>query len=168
MQGSRPDIRVPMREIDLEDTPASFGAEKNPPIPVYDTSGPFTDPDVTIDLLKGMPDVRTAWIEERGDTEQLDGPTSEYGAARQSDPELAHLRFEHIRAPRRALPGRNVTQMHYARAGIVTPEMEFVAIRENLGREAAFRRTYRKSERRGRSVRSRQTGCALPPIRRIP
>ena len=131
VEGSRPDIRVPMREISQEATAASFGAEENPPIPVYDTSGPFTDPDQKIDLMQGMPDLRSGWIEERQDTEQLDGPTSDYGRDRQSDSALAHLRFEHIHAPRRAKTGRNVTQMHYARQGIITPEMEFVAIREN-------------------------------------
>ncbi|MEW8315391.1 MAG: phosphomethylpyrimidine synthase ThiC [Candidatus Thiodiazotropha endolucinida] len=131
VDGSRPDIRVPMREINQEATAASFGAEENPPIPVYDTSGPFTDPAQKIDLLKGMPDLRSGWIQERGDSEQLDGPSSEYGRVRQNDPALAHLRFEHIHAPRRAKPGKNVTQMHYARQGIITPEMEFVAIREN-------------------------------------
>ncbi len=129
--GSRPDIRVGMREIEQDDTPTSNGVEKNPPITVYDTSGPFTDPEIEIDLLKGIPDVRSRWIEERGDTELLDGPSSDFGRARQNDPELAALRFEHIRKPRRALPGRNVTQMHYARQGIITPEMEYIAIREN-------------------------------------
>ncbi len=129
--GSRPDIRVGMREIEQDDTPTSSGVEKNPPITVYDTSGPFTDPEIEIDLLKGIPDVRSRWIEERGDTELLDGPSSDFGRARQNDPELAALRFEHIRKPRRALPGRNVTQMHYARQGIITPEMEYIAIREN-------------------------------------
>ena len=137
VQGSRPDIRVPMREIQLHDTPASFGAEKNPPVPVYDTSGPYTDPDVNIDLLQGLGDVRSAWIDERADTEWLDGPSSDYGRARQSDPALAHLRFEHLRKPRRARKdkhgaGGNVTQMHYARKGIITPEMEYIAIRESL------------------------------------
>ena len=131
VEGSRPDIRVPMREISQEPTAASFGEEENPPIPVYDTSGPFTDPAQQIDLLRGMPDLRSAWIEERGDTELLGGPSSEYGRDRQNDPQLAHLRFEHIRAPRRAKSGCNVTQMHYARQGMITPEMEFVAIREN-------------------------------------
>jgi len=130
--GSRPDIRVPMRQVSQADTPASFGSEKNPPVTIYDTSGPYTDPAVEIDLLAGLPEVRTAWIEERADSEQLDGPTSEFGRARQASPELAQLRFEHIRKPRRALAGRNVTQMHYARRGIITPEMEYVAIRENL------------------------------------
>ncbi len=132
VQGSRDDIRVPMREIYLDDTNASFGAEPNPPIPVYDCSGPYTDPDVEIDLLKGMPDVRTAWIEERDNTDLLAGPSSEYGQQRQSDPELAHLRFEHIRAPRRARGDNNVTQMHFAKKGLITPEMEYVAIRESM------------------------------------
>ena len=131
VQGSRPDVRVPMREIAQAATSASFGEEENPPITVYDTSGPFTDPEKQIDLLKGMPDVRTPWIEDRADTESLAGPTSEYGTERQNDPKLAHLRFEHIRAPRRAIAGKNVSQMHYARQGIITPEMEYVAIREN-------------------------------------
>ena len=132
VQGSRPDIRVPMREIQQADTAESIGYEVNPPIPVYDTSGPFTDPDVEIDLLKGMPDVRSGWIAERDDTEQLGGPTSDYGQQRLNDAELAHLRFEHLRKPLRAKAGRNVTQMHYARQGIITPEMEYVAIRENI------------------------------------
>jgi phosphomethylpyrimidine synthase len=130
--GSRPDIRVPMRQVSQADTPASFGSEQNPPVTIYDTSGPYTDPAVEIDLLAGLPEVRTAWIQERADSEQLDGPTSEFGRARQASPELAKLRFEHIRKPRRALAGCNVTQMHYARRGIITPEMEYVAIRENL------------------------------------
>ncbi len=132
VQGSRPDIQVPMREIHLADTAASFGAEPNPPIPVYDTSGPYTDPDVDIDLLKGMPDVRSAWIEEREDTEWLDGPTSDYGQQRQSDPKLASMRFEHLHKPRRAKAGHNVSQMHYAKKGIITPEMEYIAIRESM------------------------------------
>jgi len=132
VQGSRPDIRVPMRQVQQADTPASFGVEKNPPITVYDTSGPYSDPDATIDLMRGLPDVRAGWIKERNDTEQLDGPSSEFGHQRQADPELAQLRFEHIRHPRRAVSGRNVSQMHYARQGIITPEMEFAAIRENL------------------------------------
>ncbi|MDH3343546.1 MAG: phosphomethylpyrimidine synthase ThiC, partial [Gammaproteobacteria bacterium] len=119
VQGSRDDIRVPMREIHLEDTNSSFGAEPNPPIPVYDCSGPYTDPAVEIDLLKGLDNVRSAWIDERDDTELLDGPTSDYGQQRQSDPKLANLRFEHIAAPRRAKAGKNVTQMHYARQGII-------------------------------------------------
>jgi phosphomethylpyrimidine synthase len=130
--GSRPDLRVPMRVVEQADTPASFGAEANPPLTLYDTSGPYTDPDVHIDLMKGLPDVRTRWIDERGDTEQLEGPSSAYGRERQADERLARLRFEHIRMPRRARAGTNVTQMHYARRGLITPEMEYVAIRENL------------------------------------
>ena len=106
--------------------------QQNPAITVYDTSGPYSDPDAAIDLLAGLADVRAGWIADRKDTEQLDGPGSAFGRERQSNPALAHLRFEHIRKPRRARPGRNVTQMHYARQGIITPEMEFVAIRENL------------------------------------
>jgi phosphomethylpyrimidine synthase len=131
IQGARPDIRVPMREVSQAPTQASMGAEDNPPITIYDTSGPYTDPDARIDLMKGLPDLREAWIEARGDTERLDGPSSEFGRARASDPDLVALRFEHIRAPRRARAGLNVTQMHYARRGVITPEMEFVAIREN-------------------------------------
>ncbi len=131
IEGSRPDIRVPMREIEQSPTLINDGNEENPPIVVYDTSGPFSDPAVEVDLLKGMPDVRSTWIEEREDTELLEGPSSDYGTQRQGDPELAHLRFEHIHRPRRAAKGKNVTQMHYARQGIITPEMEYVAIREN-------------------------------------
>lgn len=131
VEGSRDDIRVPMREISQDDTHTSAEAEQNPPIYVYDTSGPYTDPESKIDLLKGLPALREKWIEERGDSELLAGPTSEFGARRQNDPALAELRFEHIRQPRRAKSGMNVTQMHYARQGIVTPEMEFIAIREN-------------------------------------
>ena len=134
--GSRNDIRVPMREISQSDTPASFGAENNPPVVVYDTSGPYTDPDARIDIRNGLTALRAAWIEERGDTEVLDGPTSGYGRERLADPSLAHLRFNLHRLPRRARPGANVTQMHYARRGIVTPEMEFIAVRENQRLEA--------------------------------
>ncbi len=131
IQGSRPDIRVPMRKISLSDTPASFGAEKNGPVFVYDTSGVYTDPDVNVDLQKGLAAIRSTWIEERQDTELLSGPSSKYGQERLTDKSTAHLRFEHIRPPLRAKPGENVTQVHYARQGIITPEMEFIAIREN-------------------------------------
>jgi len=131
VQGSRPDIRVPMREVTQAPTHTSGEAEENPPIYIYDTSGPYTDPAVKIDLMQGMPDVRSAWIEERGDSELLAAATSDYGRARQGDPALAHLRFEHLRQPRRAKAGANVSQMHYARKGLITPEMEYVAIRES-------------------------------------
>jgi len=135
IEGSRPDIRVPMREITLSPTHTKAGIEENAPILIYDTSGPYTDPDVTIDLEKGLAPIRDAWIEERGDTEMLDGLSSVYGQQRRDDASLDSHRFEHVRKPRRALDGKNVSQMHYARAGIITPEMEFVAIRENQRRE---------------------------------
>ncbi|MBI2227272.1 MAG: phosphomethylpyrimidine synthase ThiC, partial [Betaproteobacteria bacterium] len=129
--GSQPGVRVPMREVTQSDTPASFGAEKNPPLPVYDTSGPYTDPAVKIDIRSGLAPLRAGWIAGRGDTEELPGPTSGYGHERLVDPRLAEFRFNLKRPPCRAKPGMNVTQMHYARRGIVTPEMEFIAIREN-------------------------------------
>jgi phosphomethylpyrimidine synthase len=135
IQGSRPDIQVPFREISLSDTPSQFGAEKNPPVVVYDTSGPYTDPNVSIDIRNGLPALRAKWIEERNDTEQLDGPSSEFGHQRKTDPELAEMRFNLLRLPRRAKAGMNVSQMHYARKGIITPEMEYIAIRENQRRE---------------------------------
>lgn len=130
--GSRPDIRVPFRAIEQSDTSTSFGGEKNPDITVYDTSGPYTDPDAHIDIRKGLPELRKAWLDERNDTESLSGPSSDYGRERLTDPELTAMRFDLQRPPRRAKAGKNVTQMHYARQGIITPEMEFVAIRENL------------------------------------
>ena len=137
VQGSRPDLRVPLREIRQADTPASFGAEPNPPIYVYDTSGPYTDPEAQVDIRRGLPPLRRAWIEERGDTEELPGPTSAHAQARLRDPATAGLRFPGLaRTPRRAKPGANVTQLHYARRGLVTPEMEFIAIRENQNRRA--------------------------------
>jgi phosphomethylpyrimidine synthase len=135
VQGSRPDLRVPMREISQAETPASMGAEINPPIYVYDCSGPYTDPAVKIDIRSGLAAMREGWIAERGDTETLGKLTSEYGQQRLNDPGLAEMRFDLKRAPRRAAPGRNVSQMHYARAGIITPEMEYIAIRENQRRE---------------------------------
>jgi phosphomethylpyrimidine synthase len=132
LQGSRADIRVPMREITVTGTRLQNGIEKNPAIRVYDTTGPYTDPDIKIDLEKGLPQARATWINERNDTEILSKVSSPFMQQRQHDPALAHLRFEHVRLPRRAKPGCNVTQMHYARKGIITPEMEYIAIRENL------------------------------------
>ncbi|MDH1557665.1 phosphomethylpyrimidine synthase ThiC [Pseudomonas chengduensis] len=132
VQGSRPDIRVPMREISLDVTPTDFGGEINAPVTVYDTSGPYTDPNVSIDVRKGLADVRSAWIEDRGDTEKLPGLSSEFGQRRLNDAELTKMRFAHVRNPRRAKAGHNVSQMHYAKKGIITPEMEYVAIRENM------------------------------------
>lgn len=133
--GSRPDLKVPFREISLSDTPSSFGAEKNPPVMVYDTSGPYTDPDYQIDIRNGLPSLRSQWIDERNDTEFLDGPTSVFGHERKTNPELTKMRFNLLRQPRRAKTGKNVSQMHYAKQGIVTPEMEYIAIRENQRRE---------------------------------
>ena len=130
IEGSTPDIRVPMREISLTDTPTGLGGEKNPPVLVYDTSGAYSDPDVAIDLSKGLPDLRSQWIEARGDTEKLSGLSSEFGQQRAKDIKTADLRFAHIQNPRRAKVGNNVSQMHYARKGIITPEMEYIAIRE--------------------------------------
>lgn len=132
VQGTRPDIRVPMREISLDVTPTDFGGEINAPVTVYDTSGPYTDPNVSIDVRKGLADVRSAWIEDRGDTEKLPGLSSEFGQRRLNDAELSAMRFAHVRNPRRAKAGHNVSQMHYAKQGIITPEMEYVAIRENM------------------------------------
>ncbi|MHB8919753.1 MAG: phosphomethylpyrimidine synthase ThiC [Halothiobacillus sp.] len=129
--GSRADIRVPMREVSLSPTRTDRGVEINPPITIYDTSGPYTDPTTPIDLLKGLSALRAGWIAERDDTQALTGPSSEFGLARLHDPKTVGLRFSHIRTPLKAKPGQNVSQMHYARQGIVTPEMEFVAIREN-------------------------------------
>ena len=130
VEGSRADIQVPMREITLTDTIGEL-AEKNDPVHVYDTSGVYTDPKVKIDLRKGLEDVRANWIEHRSDTEVLDGLSSNFSNQRLDDSELDSLRFEHLRSPRRAKAGKNVTQMHYARQGIITPEMEYIAIREN-------------------------------------
>ncbi|WP_372739494.1 phosphomethylpyrimidine synthase ThiC [Neptunomonas sp.] len=132
IEGSRPDIRVPMREISLDDTPTGLGGEKNDPLYVYDTSGPYTDPEATIDIRKGLVALRAGWISERNDTEQLTALSSEYGRAREVDLRLDELRFELTRKPSRAKAGMNVTQLHYARKGIITPEMEFIAIRENM------------------------------------
>ncbi len=132
IQGSRDDIRVPLRLIEQDPTITATGEEPNPPIPVYDTSGPYGDSAQGIDLKEGLPNIRERWIEERGDTEKLPGLSSQFGNERLADPKTAHLRFNVITQPRRAKNGKNVTQMHYARQGIITPEMEFVALREQL------------------------------------
>ncbi len=157
VQGSRPDIRVPMREISLDVTPTAFGGEINAPVTVYDTSGPYTDPNVTIDVRKGLADVRSAWIEERGDTEKLSGLSSEFGQRRLDDAELTAMRFAHVRNPRRAKAGRNVTQMHYAKQGIITPEMEYVAIRENMKLAEAREAGLLKEQHAGQSF-----GASIP------
>ena len=131
LQGSRADIQVPMRAIELTDTPTGLGGEHNPDILVYDTSGVYTDPKISIDLNQGLPNVREAWIAERQDTEQLAHLSSHFGLERLQDIRTADIRFAHIQKPRRAKTGKNVTQMHYARQGMITPEMEYIAIREN-------------------------------------
>ncbi|MEG0043313.1 MAG: phosphomethylpyrimidine synthase ThiC, partial [Massilia sp.] len=135
IEGSRPDIRVPMRAISQSATSDSFGGEPNPPLFVYDTSGPYTEPATAIDIRSGLAPMRQPWIDGRGDTEQLAGPSSQFGQQRLNDPALSALRFNLQRAPRRARSGANVTQMHYARQGIITPEMEFIALRENMQRK---------------------------------
>ncbi|WP_205342943.1 phosphomethylpyrimidine synthase ThiC [Denitrificimonas caeni] len=137
VEGSRPDILVPMREISLTPTETDEGIEENAPVFVYDTSGPYSDPCVKIDVRKGLTDVRSSWIVERDDTEILSGLSSSFSQERLDDPELSKMRFVSIRNPRRAKAGKNVTQMHYARQGIITPEMEYVAIRESLKLEKA-------------------------------
>jgi len=145
VEGSRPDLRVPMREVAQTPTPTARGPVANPSITLYDTSGPYTDPAATIDLTAGLAPLRAAWIAERADTEPLTGPSSAFGAERLGDGALDAVRFPRLLPPRRAIQkgssGANVTQMHYARRGIITPEMEFVAIRE-AARLDELRETY--------------------------
>ncbi|WP_428944401.1 phosphomethylpyrimidine synthase ThiC [Pantoea sp. FN060301] len=140
LSGSREDIRVPMREIQLSPTQTGGSKEKplfeaNEPVPVYDTAGPYGDPEAKIDVHRGLARLRQAWISERGDTQPIEQLSSVYTQQRLADEGLDHLRFEHLPRPRKALAGRCVTQLHYARLGIITPEMEFIALRENMGRE---------------------------------
>ena len=137
LKGSRADIQVPFREIKLTATPVqdsdgSTRLEPNAAVRVYDTSGPYTDPKAEIDIRKGLAPLRESWIVDRGDTELLSGDTSEYTRKRAADLSLEQLRFDLKRKPRRAVAGKNVSQMHYARQGIITPEMEYIAIRENM------------------------------------
>ena len=170
VEGSRADIRVPMREISQADTPTGFGGEKNPPIYVYDCSGPYTDPNAKIDIRSGLPALRSRWIEERGDTEVLADLSSEFGRQRAADPALDELRFPGLhRKPRRAKAGANVSQMHYARQGIITPEMEYVAIRENLNRQhylENLRKTGPMGEKMvkllGRQHKGQDFGASIP------
>ena len=134
-----PNIRVAMRKVEQVPSVSFEGEEKiatpNPEIYVYDTSGPFSDAEMNIDLKKGLPRMREEWIVSRGDVEQLPEITSEYGQMRRDDKSLDHLRFEHIALPERAKKGETITQMAYAKRGIITPEMEYVAIRENINCE---------------------------------
>lgn len=156
--GSRPDLRVPMREITLTETVRDNSREPNPPVTVYDTTGPFTDPKITIDVHRGLPAVRQAWIEERADTEVLSAVSSNYGQVRSIDPKLRGIRFPHTQPPRRAKTGCNITQMHYARRGIITPEMEFIAIRENQRLETV-REAHLLQQHRGQAF-----GAAIPKM----
>ena len=141
-----PEIKVGMRKVLLTPTvtveDGKRTVKENAPIYVYDTSGPYSDPNVKIDLKQGLPRMRESWILQRGDVEQLDGLTSEYGRMRQEDKSLDHLRFSHIQRPYRAKAGRQVSQMYYAKQGIITPEMEYVAIRENMNCEELGIDTY--------------------------
>ncbi|MFR0674237.1 phosphomethylpyrimidine synthase ThiC [Enterobacterales bacterium AW_CKDN230030176-1A_HGKHYDSX7] len=159
VQGSRPDIRVPMREISLDDTPTDFGGEANAPVLVYDTSGPYTDPEVTIDVRRGLADVRSGWIDARGDTERLAGLSSDFGQQRLADDDLTRLRFAHVRHPRRAKAGANVSQMHYARQGIITAEMEYVALRENMKLQEAHAAGLLAQQHAGHSF-----GASIPKV----
>ena len=151
VEGSRPDLQVPMREITLTSTQTESGVEGNPPIRVYDSSGIYSDSDCEIDLRAGLPSLRAPWILERGDSEQLKSPSSDFGNVRFSDAQTAHLRFEHIKNPLRAKSGENVTQLHYARQGIITPEMEFVAIRENTAQQQASEQPELAAQHHGQS-----------------
>ncbi|MDD3344164.1 MAG: phosphomethylpyrimidine synthase ThiC, partial [Sulfurospirillaceae bacterium] len=160
IQGSRSDIQVPMREIELSPTAKSDGSfEENPPLHVYDTSGVYTDPNVKIDLHQGLKPLRAKWIEERADTEQLSDFSSAYFHKRFDDSELKTLRFPNLKKPRRAMSGKNITQMHYARKGIITPEMEYVAIRENCNLEVA-----RQNKLLGSQHKGEHFGANLPEV----
>ena len=157
LDGARADIRVPFREISLNDTLVHEGhgeprREPNPPLRVYDASGPYTDPLAPIDITRGLPGLRHAWIADRGDTEALPGISSAYGRERLADPALAALRMSATPTPRRAKAGANVSQMHYARRGLITPEMEYIAVRENLVRaQLAERLATERLPHRGQS-----------------
>lgn len=151
VEGSRSDIQVPMRVISLTATETESGVEENAPVSVYDSSGIYSDKDASINLRAGLPAIRENWIIERSDTELLESVSSTYGGARQVDINTTHLRFEHLKKPRRAKAGCNVTQLHYARQGIITPEMEFIAIRENMARQQAEEQASVGEQHQGRS-----------------
>jgi len=161
VEGSQSGVRVGMREITLSDTFIG-GTDENPvyepnePLRVYDTSGPYTDPNFELDVRKGLPKFREQWIEGRNDTEVLDSVTSQFAQQRMADDGLDHIRFEHLPKIRRGKAGKNVTQMHYARQGIVTPEMEYVAVRENMGR-AKIREELLAAQHKGESF-----GASIP------
>ena len=152
-----PELRVPMRQVKLSPTRGRKGLVENPPIALYDTSGPYSDPNVEIDVHRGLPRLREAWVRARGDVAELPGTQSTFGAARQADAALARLRMATSHKPLRALPGRRVTQMHYAKQGIITPEMEFVAIRENQRLQAIAEAEHGRGQHPGESF-----GAAIP------
>ncbi|MDP2876624.1 MAG: phosphomethylpyrimidine synthase ThiC, partial [Holophaga sp.] len=158
VQGSRPDIQVPLRRVKLQPTRDFDGKlTPNESVLLYDTTGPYTDPQTPLDLAKGLKPMRLSWILERADVEELGSSTSVYRQLRERDADLDAIRFQALRRPLRAKAGKNVTQLFYARQGIVTPEMEFIAIRENLGREASGRQPItpefvRDEVARGRAV----------------
>jgi phosphomethylpyrimidine synthase len=158
VKGSLPGVAVPMREVILSPTRRRDGSlEENAPVRLYDTGGPYTEQDRSVDPRKGLPAIRQAWIESRGDTELLEGPTSTYRRERLQDPALSHLHLLPNRRPRRAKAGCIPTQLAYARAGIITPEMEFIAIRENCGRDQAAQAGFRRHP--GMSY-----GAAIPDV----
>ncbi|MGH7148192.1 MAG: phosphomethylpyrimidine synthase ThiC, partial [Nitrospiraceae bacterium] len=167
VQGTQAGVRVPMREISLTATKSMNGGTPiaNEPITIYDTSGPYTDPDVKIDAQAGLAPYRRNWVIGRNDVDQLLDISSHYGRLRAADPKLDELRFQHIRKPLRAKPGMNVTQIHYARKGIVTPEMEFIAIRENQSREVARELVSRNGHGGGVTQHPGQSwGASIPSV----
>jgi phosphomethylpyrimidine synthase len=165
IQGQKPNVRVPMREIQLTPTRSSQGGalEENPPVLTYDTSGPYTDPQANIDIRKGLEPIRMEWIQGKGDVEVLSDISSEFGRQRAKDPSLDSIRFQKIRKPLRAKKGGNVTQMHYARKRMITPEMEFVAIRENQTREM-IRDAYRSNGKGVAQHPGKSWGAQIPSV----
>jgi len=162
-------MRVPFREVTLTPTHSPSGRSGEAPatFTLYDTSGPYSDPQVHLDIRQGLPPLRLAWVTARADTEELPDFSSAYGRLRAADPALSGLRFAHLRKPRRALPGRNVSQMHYARKGIITPEMEYIAIRENQARELAQRDSENTGNGHARLASQHpgnSWGASIPPV----
>ena len=169
IEGTQPGMRVPFREVSLTPTHSQSGHSGEAPatFTLYDTSGPYSDPQVHLDIHQGLPPLRLAWVTARADTEELPDFSSAYGRQRAADPALSGLRFAHLRKPRRALPGRNVSQMHYARKGIITPEMEYIAIRENQARELAQRASENTGNGHARLAHQHpgnSWGASIPPV----
>ncbi|MEK6670439.1 MAG: phosphomethylpyrimidine synthase ThiC, partial [Nitrospirota bacterium] len=167
VQGTQAGVQVPMREISLTATKSMNGGTPtvNEPITIYDTSGPYTDPNVTIDAKTGLAPYRRDWVIGRNDVIELSDISSQYGRLRAADPKLDELRFQHIRKPLKAKSGMNVTQIHYARQGIVTPEMEFIAIRENQSREVARELASRNGHGGGVTQHPGQSwGASIPSV----